>query len=147
MIQSLLFSHWAAKPTGRTVTLQRWCWRGLCSSIWTNGHIITLACITAHHSWSSAFFQPLLIIRFAQEQNFSSIEGSQLRETYLHWRWWHWNRLPREIIEFPSMEILKTCLATFLFNLIYGTFFRSSPEVPSKPHGCSSVKISHWGHQ
>ena len=29
----------------------------------------------------------------------------------------HWNRLPRETVESPSLEIFKTCLDTFLCNL------------------------------
>ena len=29
----------------------------------------------------------------------------------------HWNRLSRNVVESPSLEILKTCLDTFLCNL------------------------------
>jgi len=29
----------------------------------------------------------------------------------------HWNRLPREEVESPSLEIFKTCLEAFLCNL------------------------------
>jgi len=29
-----------------------------------------------------------------------------------------WNRLPREVVESPSMEIFKTCLATYLCDLL-----------------------------
>ena len=29
----------------------------------------------------------------------------------------HWNRLPREVVEHPSLEIFKTHLHTFLYNL------------------------------
>jgi len=29
----------------------------------------------------------------------------------------HWNRLPREVVESPSLEILKTLLGAFLCNL------------------------------
>ncbi|GAB0188011.1 hypothetical protein GRJ2_001266400 [Grus japonensis] len=30
----------------------------------------------------------------------------------------HWNRLPRDVIESPSLEIFKTCLDTILCNLL-----------------------------
>ncbi|PKU48623.1 hypothetical protein llap_1075 [Limosa lapponica baueri] len=30
----------------------------------------------------------------------------------------HWNRLPREAVESPSLEILKTCLDAFLSSLL-----------------------------
>ena len=30
----------------------------------------------------------------------------------------HWNRLPREVVESPSMEIFKTHLDTYLCNLL-----------------------------
>ena len=30
----------------------------------------------------------------------------------------HWNRLPREVVESPSMEILMTCLNAYLCNLL-----------------------------
>ena len=30
----------------------------------------------------------------------------------------HWNRLPRETVESPSMEIFKSCLPVYLCNLL-----------------------------
>ena len=30
----------------------------------------------------------------------------------------HWNRLPREVVEFPSLEIFKTSLDATLCNLL-----------------------------
>ena len=30
----------------------------------------------------------------------------------------HWNRLPREAVESPSMEIFKTCLNAYLCDLL-----------------------------
>ena len=35
----------------------------------------------------------------------------------------HWNRLPRGVVESPSMEIFKTCLYTYLCDLFQGTCF------------------------
>jgi len=37
----------------------------------------------------------------------------------------HWNRLPREAEESPSMEIRKTCLDAYLHNLLQGAFYSS----------------------
>ncbi|KFQ37665.1 hypothetical protein N332_07701, partial [Mesitornis unicolor] len=30
----------------------------------------------------------------------------------------HWNRLPKEAVEFPSLETFKTCLDAFLCDLV-----------------------------
>ena len=35
----------------------------------------------------------------------------------------HWNRLPREVVESPSMEIFKTHMDTYLCDLLQGTCF------------------------
>ena len=35
----------------------------------------------------------------------------------------HWNRLPNEVVESPSMEILKAHLDAYLCHLLYSTCF------------------------
>ena len=51
--------------------------------------------------------------------------------------------LPREAVEPPSLEILKTCPVAFLCHLLLGTCFSRgldelSPEVPSNPYDSKS---------
>ena len=35
----------------------------------------------------------------------------------------HWNRLPRETVESPSLETLKTHFDIFVFKLLQGKYF------------------------
>ena len=39
----------------------------------------------------------------------------------------HWNRLPGEVVDYPSMEIFKTCLDAFL--CIVGNLLSSEVEL------------------
>lgn len=49
----------------------------------------------------------------------------------------HWNRLPRHLVESPSVEIVKSCLDTILSNMLWGTMLeqrgwtKQPPVVPS----------------
>jgi len=55
------------------------------------------------------------------------------------WVMQHWNRLPREVVESPSLEILKTSLDKVLCSLLWVTLLRQGgwtgwpTEVPSNP--------------
>ena len=56
----------------------------------------------------------------------------------------HWNRLPREVVKSPSLEIFRTCLGTFLCDLLQQTCFSRGLDCrtsrgPSNPHLCDSV--------
>jgi len=35
-----------------------------------------------------------------------------------------WNRLPREVVDYPSLEIFKTCLDKVLYSLLWVTLLR-----------------------
>ena len=39
-----------------------------------------------------------------------------------------WNRLPREVVESPSMEILNTCLDSYLCSLLWGICFSKGSD-------------------
>lgn len=49
----------------------------------------------------------------------------------------HWNRLPTDLVESPSVEIVKSCLDTILSNMLWGTMLeqrgwtKQPPVVPS----------------
>lgn len=64
--------------------------------------------------------------------------------------WEHWNRLPRYVVEPPSLKILKTCLDTCMChltvrNMLYQRGWTLWPlEVPSNPRFCNSTLFIKW---
>lgn len=62
----------------------------------------------------------------------------------------HWNKLPKEAVEFPSLEVFKTCLNTFLCHLLWGICFsRGLSQVifrdPCQPLQFSdSMVVTRW---
>ena len=72
--------------------------------------------------------------------NWSIGSSIETRERFSsRWAWQQWNRLPREVVESPSLEIFKTYLDTFCVTyckeptLVWGWTRRSS-EVLSNPY-------------
>ena len=61
----------------------------------------------------------------AKGRNWNTRSSVKTRgKTCLPWEWQeHWNRLPRETVEFPSLEIFKAWLGSFLCKLLQGTCF------------------------
>ena len=56
----------------------------------------------------------------------------------------HWYRLPTEVVESPSLDILRTLLDGFLCNLyrepaLAGGLDKRSPEIPSNPQNSVSL--------
>ena len=73
----------------------------------------------------------------------------------------HWNRLLREVVESPSLEILTTFLDTYLCDLLQGTvltrYWTEFLEVPSNPYNSVILWLpwskhhitsdDEWGHR
>lgn len=60
----------------------------------------------------------------------------------------HWNRLAREVLDAPSLELFKTTLDEALGSLIYGTRLelgdlRSLPTQPNPSHASTKCLIFH----
>ena len=76
--------------------------------------------------------------------------GLKLKHMKFHTNMWknlimirameHWNRLPREVVDSPSMEIVKPLLDAYLCDLLKDTYFIRGVglgDLPSNP--CDSV--------
>lgn len=44
-----------------------------------------------------------------------------MSKNFTVWMTKHWNRLPREVVESPSLEVFRRYLDTILNNLLWGT--------------------------
>lgn len=53
----------------------------------------------------------------------------------------HWNRLPREVVESPSLNIFKSHLDTYLCNLLYGTCLSSGVELDDPQRSLPTPEI------
>ena len=72
--------------------------------------LLQLCLVTGHRGqWAQTGTQG---VQYEHEGKFLTVKVTE-----------HWNRLPREVVESPALEIFTTHLDTFLFNLSQGTFF------------------------
>ncbi|KAK4820036.1 LOW QUALITY PROTEIN: hypothetical protein QYF61_017709 [Mycteria americana] len=73
----------------------------------------------------------------AHKLKYRKLHLNNRKNVFIGERWSrHWNRLPREILGCPSLEILKTQLATALSNLLYINAMNSwQPVTSGVPQG------------